>query len=45
MIRADFSGKVAVVTGARQGRAGEMCQDAALCGVRGERALYGLADG
>ena len=37
--------QTARVTGARHVRAGEMCQDAALCGVRGELAFYGLADG
>ena len=40
-----YRAQTARVTGARHVRAGEMCQDAALCGVRGELAFYGLADG
>ena len=40
-----YRAQTARVTGARHARAGEMCQDAALCGVRGELAFYGLADG
>lgn len=40
-----YSARAARVTGARHARAGEPCQDAVLCGVRGELAFYGLADG
>ena len=40
-----YRAQTARVTGARHVRAGEMCQDAALCGVCGELAFYGLADG
>lgn len=44
-MRVPYSAHAACVTGARHLRAGEMCQDAALFGERGELAFYALADG